>query len=320
VLLLPTGCLCFFVALGTLTLPTAAQAQKMYTGSLVLHAFGNDTSSGSQPPYATYTLQALPLGAYCNPANGGTSCGTATLHDGAPLSGTGSVMWLGTVPPVSFTLRRGDLQRKTAGSFPPYPDVSYTVTSADLHNRAGAFAAGDGPGSFSFVPTLGSGVTRAAVFAGENRFGGVMGLVGRFGTHNAGRTLGGGIWRGHFSRWGMRVVGSNYASMTYVSGYFTFASAPLSYRSRAIVTGFPWTTGRVSVSAAGGSGFPTMLVRSGYDNRTPEGAGTIQMVTPRLTHWAAGAHWGDIAVLRLQFAPEPEGWQWPSGSTRTGRG
>jgi hypothetical protein len=49
-------------------------------------------------------------------------------------------------------------------------------------------------------------------------------------------------------------------------------------------------------------------VRSGYDNRTPDGAGTIQMVTPRLTHWAAGAHWGDIAVLRIHFAPEPEGW------------
>ena len=63
------------------------------------------------------------------------------------------------------------------------------------------------------------------------------------------------------------------------------------------------------MSAADGSGFPTKLVRSGYDNRTPDGAGTIQMVTPHLTHWATtGAHWGDIAVLRLQFAPEPESW------------
>ena len=62
------------------------------------------------------------------------------------------------------------------------------------------------------------------------------------------------------------------------------------------------------MSAAGGSSFPTRLARSGYDNRTPGGAGTIQMVTPRLTHWATGAHWGDIAVLRLQFAPEPGSW------------
>ena len=294
--------------LACVALAHAAQAApKMYSGSLVLHAFANDTTSGSTPPFATEVRQALPLGAYCNPGNGGTACGTATLRDGAPLTGTGTVMKLGTTP-LGFTLRRGDLARKTFGSFPPYPDISYTVTTASLENRAGAFAAGGGPDSFSFVPSLGSGMTRAAVFAGENRFGGVMGLVGRFGTHNAGRTLGGGVWRGHFSRWGMRVVGSNYASTTVVSGYFTFASAPLSYRSLAVVTGFPWTTGRVSVSAAGDSGFPTMLVRSGYDNRTPEGAGTIQMVTPRLTHWAGGSHWGDIAVLHLRFAPEPESW------------
>ena len=38
------------------------------------------------------------------------------------------------------------------------------------------------------------------------------------------------------------------------------------------------------------------------------GGGTIQMVTPRLIHWAGGAHWGDIAVLRLHFAPEPRAW------------
>jgi hypothetical protein len=280
----------------------------MYSGSLVLHAFANDTTSGSEPPFASSVRQALPLGTYCNPANGGTTCGTGTLQNGAPLTGTGTPMKMGTTSPVGFTLGKGALERKTFGSFPPYPDITYTVTTAELQNRAGSFAAGGGPGSFSFLPTLGSGATRAAVSAGKNRFGGVMGLFGRFGTRNAGRTLGGGIWRGHFSRWGLRVVGGSYATMTTVSGYFTFTSAPLSYRSRAVVTGFPWTTGRVSVSAAGGSGFPTMLVRSGYDNRTPGGAGTIQMVTPRLTHWAGGSHWGDIALLRLQFAPEPESW------------
>jgi hypothetical protein len=288
--------------------PSAHAAPKLYSGSLVLHAFANDTTSGSTPPFATEVRQALPLGAHCNPANGGTLCSAGALHQGAPLTGTGSVMKLGTLPPLSFTVRRGDLQRAAFGSLPPYPDILYTLTTADLQNRPGAFGAGAGPGSFSFVPSLGSGMTRAAAFAGANQFGGVMGLFGRFGTHNAGRTLGGGIWRGHFSRWGLRVVGGNYASMTYVSGYFTFTSAPLSYRSRAVVTGFPWTTGWVSVSAAGGSGFPTRLVRSGYDNRTPGGVGTIQMVTPRLTHWAGGSHWGDIAVLRLRFVPEPGSW------------
>jgi hypothetical protein len=64
----------------------------------------------------------------------------------------------------------------------------------------------------------------------------------------------------------------------------------------------------VSVQAAGGYDFPTALVRSGYDNRTDRGLGTIQMVAPRLTHWSGGAHWGDVAILNVQFIPEPKGW------------
>jgi hypothetical protein len=145
------------------------------------------------------------------------------------------------------------------------------------------------------------------VVAGPNQFGGLMQVLGKLGTRNAGSTPGG-AWYGVFSDWGLGVAGGSYAATSMVAGTVTFFSPTSTFMSNAVVTGFPWTTGRVSVSAAGGSGFPTRLVRSGYDNRTPDGAGTIQMVTPRLTHWAAGAHWGDIAVLRIQFAPEPAGW------------
>jgi hypothetical protein len=85
-------------------------------------------------------------------------------------------------------------------------------------------------------------------------------------------------------------------------------SLGITYPSVAVVTGFPWTTGQVSVEAAGGYGFPTALVRSGYDNRTAQGVGTIQLVAPRLTHWAGGSHWGDVAILNLIFVPEPKAW------------
>ncbi len=87
-----------------------------------------------------------------------------------------------------------------------------------------------------------------------------------------------------------------------------YTSLSLTYTGTAVVTGFPWTTGQVSVVAAAGSDFPTALVRTGYDNRTDQGGGTIQMVAPRLTHWAGGAHWGDVAVLKVKFVPEPKGW------------
>jgi hypothetical protein len=209
---------------------------------------------------------------------------------------------------LGFMLRSGEITRNTSGSLSPYPGIAYTLTSARLNNDPGHFSPGGGPGSFSFVPKLALGKTRAVVVAGKNQFGGTMRLAGRFSTQNAGKTLGGGRWYGQFPDWGVAVAGGSYAEMTTVKGVFGFTSPPMAYLSVAVVTGFPWTTGRVTVSAAGDSGFPTRLVRGGYDNRTPGGGGTIQMVTPRLTHWAAGSHWGDVAVLRVQFAPEPEGW------------
>jgi hypothetical protein len=141
------------------------------------------------------------------------------------------------------------------------------------------------------------------VAAGKNQFGGVMRLLGRFGTKMAGSTFYGGLWYGEFRKWGVEVVGGSYSEQDTVMGIYRYTSPPVTYASAAVVTGFPWTTGRVTVSA-----YPTMLVRSGYDNRTPAGGGTIQMVSPRLTHWAGGAHWGDVAVMRLKFVPEPSKW------------
>jgi hypothetical protein len=287
------------LVLAMLGFGTAAQAEPtLYSASLILHAFAND---------ATGALQALPLGADCNPANGGGTCLSTTLHKGAPLTGTGAPILTGSVP-GSFQLVARALSRRTNGSLPPYSGIFSTLTNARLKNAAGGFGPGKGPGSFSFVPALGSGLTRVAAVAGKNRFGGVMQLIGKFGTEIAGSTSGGGTWVGRFPTWGVTVVGASYAQTARISGSITFSSGNLTYTSVAIVTGFPWTTGQVSVQAAGGSSFPTALVRSGYDNRTAQGAGTIQMVAPRLTHWAGGAHWGDVAILNVKFVPEPKGW------------
>ena len=135
-----------------------------------------------------------------------------------------------------------------------------------------------------------------------------MRLIGSFGTEIAGSTSGGGEWYGNFPTWGFTVVGAKYGRTAKISGTIEFTSPPVTYTSVAVVTGFPWTTGQVSVVAAGGSGFLTALVRTGYDNRTAQGGGIIQMVAPRLTHWSGGAHWGDIAILKVKFIPEPKGW------------
>jgi hypothetical protein len=281
------------LVLAMLGFATAAQAEpQLYTASLILHSFAND---------ATGALQALPLGAYCNPANGGSTCLTTTLHEGAPLTGTGTPIITGSAP-ASFQFLRSAFGRDTRGSLLPYPGISYTLTTAMLQNAAGLFGPSKGPGSFYFVPSLGAGQTHVSVLAGKNRFGGVMQLIGSFGTRTANF---GGRWKGIFPTWGVTVIGASYAKTAKISGLISFTPLSLTYPSVAVVTGFPWTTGTVSVEAAGGYGFPTALVRNGYDNRTDMGGGTIQMVAPRLTHWAGGAHWGDVAILNVKFVPEP---------------
>jgi len=284
------------VILGSASIAQAKMV--LYDASLILHSFAND---------ATGALQALPLGANCNPANGGTTCYSTTLHEGAPLTGTGMAIILGSAP-FDFSIGKNVLRGTTSGSLPPNPGITYTRTMASLRNETGNLMAGKGPGSFYFVPTLGSGKTHVSVVAGKNQFGGVMQLIGDFGTRAAGSTSGGGMWVGSFPQWGWRVIGARYARTIVVKGSISFTSLGFAYPSVAVVTGFPWTTGKVSVQAAGGYGFSTSLVRSGYDNRTSLGIGTIQLVAPRLTHWSGGAHWGDIAILKVEFVPEPEGW------------
>jgi hypothetical protein len=269
----------------------------MYSASLILHSFAND---------ATGALQALPLGAQCNPANGGTTCLTETLHKGAPLTGSGAPILTGLAP-LSFQFLSSALYRMTSGSLPSYPGVAYTLTTAMLQNATGSFGPNRGPGSFSFVPTLGAGLTGVVAVAGKNQFGGVMQLIGSFGTRTA-TTAMNGRWKGIFPTWGVTVIGASYAKTAMISGVISFTPLSFTIPSVAVVTGFPWTTGQVSVKASGGYGFPTALVRSGYDNRTDQGLGTIQLVTPRLTHWAGGAHWGDVAILKVEFVPEPKGW------------
>ena len=78
----------------------------------------------------------------------------------------------------------------------------------------------------------------------------------------------------------------------------------------ATISVFPWTTGVVEVTATGGPQ-STVLKRTGYDNRTPGGAGNIQLVTPALTRWknpVSDYYTGSIATIKLTFLPEPDAW------------
>jgi hypothetical protein len=74
----------------------------------------------------------------------------------------------------------------------------------------------------------------------------------------------------------------------------------------AVGSGTLWTTGQVGNFAKTGA-YYTSLYRTGYDNRTPGGRGSIQLVTPTLTHWLSPAfntHTAQVGLLTIRV-PEP---------------
>jgi hypothetical protein len=84
------------------------------------------------------------------------------------------------------------------------------------------------------------------------------------------------------------------------------------------VDALAWTTGLAVVSGVRGA-YPTIIARSGYDNRTSMGSGTVQLVSPHLVNWIGltcpysgctprSETTASIAILRLQFVPEPSSW------------
>jgi hypothetical protein len=91
-----------------------------------------------------------------------------------------------------------------------------------------------------------------------------------------------------------------------IPGAGRFGTSPRS----ATISVFPWTTGTAEVTAKGGKN-STVLKRTGYDNRTPSGAGAIQMVSPALARWKnpfGDYYTGSIATMKLVFIPEPKAW------------
>jgi len=312
------------VALAVTVWPAIAQAAsgvKMYQGNLSLHFFGNDTTTQPYPPYNAYVFTALPLGANCNPyRKGGTFCTPATLQVGAPLTGSGTAT-LGKGAPPRIGLPPSGLGRITSGSFFPKYGI-YTKTYANLVNAGGYFLPGGGPGAVTYTvtPSFPYFGVKIVPTPGKNQFGGVMRLLkgapsGGLGSkvkYSGGYTV-------NFPTLGVTRVGATsmggYPQVGFVTGTVSHSTmtSVMDYPSGS-VRGWPWTTGMVRVFAYGDKlaypyyYFPEDLSRTGYDNRTSQGEGTIQLVTPHLIKWlppSLGMQWGAIAVLRLQFAPEP---------------
>jgi len=209
------------------------------------------------------------------------------------------------------------------GSFSYYFPYIYSFTYADLKNDNGSFFAGGGPGNFTYAFTTGS-VTNASITVtqGGNQFGGAMKLLGSFYSFvNVANTVYGGVDVGS-ADWLFNYVGagSNTSAGVVTKAYTkggSFPTAQNKYQntldtthaySTGSVKAFGWTTGYVTITATGRGPFDSVQARNGGDNRTSSGKGTIQLVSPMLTHWLAPAEDYEtvaMGIMRLDFVPEP---------------
>jgi hypothetical protein len=333
---------------------SAQAAPEMFEASFVFNSWGNDISSGATEPYTINDWTAAPLGYDCQhvepyTTNGAPStryCRPTQKQQGHPATGA----WMrsiGTGTPPRITMQQSDfgveLYTQTNSKYVPplsgttphccrgflntAPPYLQSFEYATFVNAAGSFFAGGGAaagaGYNNRTGMNGSGTWR--VRAGKNAFGGVMGLLGKYGATGkytiTGKT---GTYNG-VSSWAMvpdigrplynTVIG--YGAMGTPIYQNPFSKTDMWYKTTpkgavkvstllAIGTGTLWTTGQVGGFAKTGA-YYTSLWRTGYDNRTAGGKGNIQLVTPTLTHWLSpgfNTHTAQLGILRINV-PEP---------------
>jgi hypothetical protein len=206
------------------------------------------------------------------------------------------------------------------GSFSLYGPYIYSYSYADLRNQAGDFFAGNGYGAFVYeYKPQGAGVAGRVIGklkpAGK-QFGGTMAMLGFIGANaayyrNGGNSIGSLNWL--FDAIGnaatTNIGGVDMYTATTLGVFYNIKLSATSF-SDVVANAWPWTTGTVTVSSLQRGPFESHFRRTGYDNRTHNGEGTIQLVSPVMTHWLAtspGFQYATVGVgiLTLTFAPEP---------------
>jgi hypothetical protein len=323
------------IAAAILTLGVGSGARAgtaMFQASFIVHAFGNDVTTGASYPFNTSVFTPMPLGTTgCAPYYPYSSsyhpCLPASQR-GKSATGTGfiSVAMTGTGP-APIALPQSAFGVTTRGFWPFGFPISYYTTYATFVNDAGSFFESGGPTTYSFTSSI-TGMVQGkwSIQPGPNRFGGQLGLLGRLGARwvfDQGGVSSTGRWApdtGHWdpywfsgrSSWNMIVAmgrGSGDPDHTYTNtGMFYNHPRTQTITYTAIGRGTLWTTGSVTVSVPLGT-WVTILRRAGHDTTTAGGARNIQLVTPALTHWIGTGSTpnnftGHIGILTLQV-PEP---------------
>ncbi len=192
--------------------------------------------------------------------------------NGAPVSGTGVVTTTGSsfkfpgAGPQPVFPQYKAMYRTTIGSFTGEGPYLYSYTYAALKNDVGSFGLGKGFFSAAAAPTMLTfkaankvGMVYNAtvsVTRGENRFGGVMRLLGSY-TTKVCYFYGGGCALG-YNDWVYDAIGDagfkkgGVVTASYTTNFsFTYYNTALETNAkyRIVAQRFPWTTGTVTVNA-----------------------------------------------------------------------
>jgi hypothetical protein len=331
------------LGIGLLIFGFALSAQAgpaMFEASFIMHAWGNDISTGTVYPYNTGFWRAAPVGHDCQSAspytpNGGSApryCTPAIGLEGSPQTGSGTLVSGGNTVGGLVALPQSAFIADVTGFLTSYYPYLQSWTYGTFFAEGGTFFAGSGPAAAGTVTKTGMGQQAGTWYirprAGGIALGGALGMLGRYGVAWQKYVVPGkaGTYSGS-SSWNF-VQAMGIPPYNTIIGYTPMGETlwknpavkfeafvnnlngntdPLEARA----SGTLWTTGTVTVLARDGI-FTTILKRTGYDNST--GTGTtkvrnIQLVTPTLSHWnGAGftTHTGQIGILKLTITPEPE--------------
>jgi hypothetical protein len=179
-------------ALLTLSLASSAQAENaMFQASFIMHAWGNDVTTGTSFPSNASHFVPMPLGT--------TGCApyypySSSYHPCLPVSqrvkpatGTGSISLATTgTGPAPIALPQSAVGVTTVGFWPVIIPTTYYTTYATFVNEAGSFFAGGGPAAgHGTITHKGQGQRKGSwvIHEGERGFGGALGLFGKQGAY-----------------------------------------------------------------------------------------------------------------------------------------
>lgn len=198
--------------------------------------------------------------------------------------------------PHKVVVAKRDFFRKGSYVIPSTYHVTgfpYSTSWHTLYNAKGSFFAGGGPGSTTFLPPADTPprLGTIKVTQGANQFGGTMAILGQFRNH----IVSAATWGGYYSGTVVNDLGTvtppggpTFGRTNVAVGTFAHTLYPTyTFVVSAIASWGGWTTGQIQVKAPAPV-YTTTSTITGYDNRTPHGAGNLQMVTGLLVHYQAG--------------------------------